>query len=304
MKRRGNFLISSEATSESGFTLVELLVVISIIAVLIALLLPALARARSLANAIVCSSNQGQIGIAMLDWANEHQGFAPGAGGGYGGGAGQFVPVAGISPGNVIFQMPGGTAPSTHNGHVYLPKGALLANGYITSPMVYMCPSIERFSSYYAQATEAWDGSPNPPTYMYDYHFNPSFTMFNSNASMGLSPTAPYPLPSDPETYMGALWFNQPPSRLLNPTGGINPSQIMLMQDGTNAVYDACDVITIPGNSRLTGLDGNAIHDGGGVLNVLFADGHASGETKPFLMPPSGSNNYFVWYENYFTLAP
>jgi prepilin-type processing-associated H-X9-DG protein len=282
---------------------VELIVVISIIAVLIALLLPALVRARSLANAIVCSSNQGQIGIAMLDWANEHQGFAPGAGGGYGGGAGQFVPVNGISPGSVIFQMPGGGVPSTSGGHVYLPKGALLANGYISSPMVYICPSIERFSSSYAMATEAWDGAPNPPNYMYEYHFNPSFTMFNSNASMGLSPTAPYPLPSDPQTYMGALWFNHPPSRLTNPTGGILPSQIMLMQDGTNAVYDACDVIPFPGNPRLTGMDGNAIHDGGGVLNVLFADGHASGVTKPFLIPPGSSSN-FVWYGNYFTLAP
>ena len=62
--------------STHGFTVVELLVVISsIIVILIALLLPALARARSLANAIVCSGNQRQIGMAMLDWANEHPSF-------------------------------------------------------------------------------------------------------------------------------------------------------------------------------------------------------------------------------------
>ncbi len=47
-----------------GFTIVELLVVISIIALLIALLLPALSKARALANAVVCESNLRQMGIA------------------------------------------------------------------------------------------------------------------------------------------------------------------------------------------------------------------------------------------------
>lgn len=61
----------------NGFTLIELLVVISIIALLIALLLPALARAKSLAMQIQCASNMRQIGVAMQEYSNEFAGEYP-----------------------------------------------------------------------------------------------------------------------------------------------------------------------------------------------------------------------------------
>ncbi len=111
---------------ESGFTLVELLVVIGIIAVLIAILMPVLSQAREHARRTVCASNLRQQGMCFWMYAQEHKGAYP-------------TPVTPFSRGD----WPFGAMVVNYVAPPNLPAGqALLVNyGYLTDARLLYCPS-------------------------------------------------------------------------------------------------------------------------------------------------------------------
>ena len=112
----------------AGFTLVELLVVIGIIALLIALLFPALGRAREAARAVACANNIRQIGIANIAYANRHGGTLP-------------VPVLGT---NLHFGRPESAIWATGDyGILDFSQGTLIADlgGPSVAEQLFQCPS-------------------------------------------------------------------------------------------------------------------------------------------------------------------
>ncbi len=136
--------IASIGTGSSrAFTLIELLVVISIIALLIALLLPALASAREAARTTICASNQRQLALGGLLYADDNKGKFP-----------YFNSVWAVPGDRATWVIQGGSAsplyvksPASVIGSRLAGWGRVYRDGYINVAKFFY-DSIERPDSY------------------------------------------------------------------------------------------------------------------------------------------------------------
>ena len=126
--------------SRVGFTLVELLVVIGIIAVLIALLLPVLGQARQSARRTACLSNLRQLTAAVISYAIDHDG-------------------------RVVSSDTNdrGTWDTSGDGIDTIRHGALSA--YVKNPAIYLCPNdnVHYWRTY--SMNDYFNGTWDPPNY-------------------------------------------------------------------------------------------------------------------------------------------
>ena len=244
--------------ARKGFTLIELLVVIAIIAILAAILFPVFAQARAKARAALCLSNEKQIGLSVMMYAQDYDDTMP------------------------FSTYPKGWCGSSTANAVSNPKWIDMIYPYVKNTALFTCPDFPQASSgvigknwnlYVPESLDSCTGR-GSATRLGTYMMNGAY--FGEAKAHGPSgqPLAKIGVPADTFFIMetgqpGGVpnatlsWNNHTVNLQVQPSGFVPPAGFKFTAPG----------LWVPGGSLVKQAAAYLYHFNG--MNIVFCDGHA-----------------------------
>ncbi|MGC9261485.1 MAG: type II secretion system protein [Phycisphaerae bacterium] len=267
-----------------GFTLIELLVVIAIIGLLIAILLPSLARAKETANRAVCSVNIRGIVQSMTIYAQSNRKTFPATAGSINGSySNDAEPPIGITP---TLYTPGAVTASYYNGAASTRGFAnplaclwiLVLQGQET-PKSFICPS-DPFAAVPSLEFQPLTAS-GVESQVYA-NFDQVLTTNNTNGE-GESYSIAFPwqmaMQASPAALPVGSWWTSDDGGDVPLVSDMAPADIAT--DGGDSATDRITTTMLSDNTFGAYIYNSGNHNGAGE-NVGFADTHVAWETNPY----------------------
>jgi len=251
-----------QVSKKTGFTLVELLVVIGIIALLISILLPSLNKARETANRVKCAANLKQIGNGLILYSNENKGLFPRT---YGPATTGNITIDVSTKGQTSVDP--FTATSGVQAYCIPSAMFLLIRQEDLTPAVFVCPS---------GTAEADTMSSLPATSRSNFTGDGTSAQLNKNMSYSFVNVYPTntAIANGYKTFITAFSSDFATAADIAPTA---PAVTW-----PNLTVGVARSTVIQGNSKNHDQDGQ---------NVLYADGHAEFQQTPLC----GANNDCIY---------